>query len=172
MIRAHQRILKRPPRHRWAMLRAAIDPQLKARYSQFTKGCHSTAALLTTSCVHHDVNNREDSGACNVASSAVSRCFDPRRPSPPWVPLRLVFRRKTLELPLTWSQAEGLARWLAWEKAWKDWLAKGVCGGLGASRGAKRGPVWFSRRPLFVLQANSCKNRQKRKFRSYGTLLN
>ena len=33
--------------------------------------------LLITSCAHHQVNNREDPAACNVASSAVSRCFEP-----------------------------------------------------------------------------------------------
>jgi hypothetical protein len=65
MIRApaHQRILKRPSRHRWAEVRAATELQLQARHYKFTQGCHSPAALLTTSCVHHQVNNREDSAA-------------------------------------------------------------------------------------------------------------
>jgi hypothetical protein len=118
--------LQTPEVYTRTLLNFFLLPLSKAMMLLRAYTCHSTAALLTTSCVHHQVNNREDSAACNVASSAVSRCFNPRRQSPPWMPLRLVFRRQTLELPLRRGRRQQVpARWLAWEKARKDWLAKG-----------------------------------------------
>jgi hypothetical protein len=66
---------------------------------ELIKGCHSTAVLLTASRVHHQMKILENSAACNLASSAVSRCFDHRRPSPPWVPLRIAFRKKCWKCP-------------------------------------------------------------------------
>jgi hypothetical protein len=65
------------------------------------------------------------------------------------------------------AQATGLGTALGLKKrTGKPGLNSGAPRGLGASRRAKRGPIWLIRRPLVVLVANYRKTRQKRKSRS------
>jgi hypothetical protein len=57
------------------------------------------------------------------------------------MPLKFVFEKNTAVIALeAWPHRQkGLVRWLAWEKARKDWLAKGgMWGSGGEPRGLKR----------------------------------
>jgi hypothetical protein len=71
----------------------------------------------------------------HVVSLAVPLCFDSRRPSPPWVPLRFEFEKNVGIAPEA-HKRQGLARRSAWEKARKDWLEKW---GMRVCRGEPRG---------------------------------
>jgi hypothetical protein len=77
-------------------------------------------------CAYHQVNNREHLDPATIAAMGSAE---------------VRFSKNSVEIALEgWShRQQGLVRWLAWEKARKDWLAKGLGGGLGASRGAKEG---------------------------------